>query len=89
MSVGSTVATVLTLLISLGFSYFINNFGQYNKFYGSIGSIAVFMVWMYINSIALIIGFELNTSIYFHKYKNLEESEMEELSESTTKKVQY
>lgn len=82
ISVGSTLATVLTLLISLGFSYFINNFGQYNKLYGSIGSIAVFMVWMYLNSFALIIGFELNASIDFNKYKNLEESETEEFSET-------
>ncbi len=81
ISLGSTLATVLTLLISLGFSYFINNFGQYNKFYGSLGSIAVFMVWMYLNSIALIVGFELNASIDYHKYKSLEESENEELSE--------
>ncbi|PLX18290.1 MAG: YihY/virulence factor BrkB family protein [Marinilabiliales bacterium] len=63
MSVGSTLATILALLSSLGFSYFVNNFGQYNKLYGSIGTIMVVLLWLYFNSFALILGFELNASI--------------------------
>ncbi|MDA3954578.1 MAG: YihY/virulence factor BrkB family protein, partial [Bacteroidales bacterium] len=60
ISPGSTLATILALLTSLGFSYFVNNFGQYNKLYGSIGTIMVILLWLYFNSIALILGFELN-----------------------------
>jgi len=63
ISAGSTVATILALLTSLGFSYFVNNFGQYNKLYGSIGTIMVVLLWLYFNSFALILGFELNASI--------------------------
>ncbi|PLX10915.1 MAG: hypothetical protein C0594_04225 [Marinilabiliales bacterium] len=63
ISAGSTLSTVLIIIASIGFSYFVNNFGQYNKLYGSIGTIIVILLWLYFNSLALIIGFELNTSI--------------------------
>jgi membrane protein len=62
-SAGSTLASVLVILTSLIFSYIINNFGQFNKFYGSIGTLMVILLWLYFNSIALLIGFELNASI--------------------------
>jgi membrane protein len=62
-SPGSTLATLLFILTSLGFSAYVNNFGQYNKLYGWIGTLMVILVWLYLNSIALLIGFELNVSI--------------------------
>ncbi len=62
-SPGSIVATLLFIISSLGFSYFVNNFGQYNKLYGSIGTLMVILLWLYFNSISLLIGFELNVSI--------------------------
>lgn len=62
-SAGSTTATILFLLSSLGFSAYVNNFGLYNKFYGSLGTLLVVMLWLYLNSIAILIGFELNVSI--------------------------
>lgn len=63
ISAGGTLAAVLCLMTSLGFSFYINNFGQYNKLYGSIGTILVVLLWLYFNAIALLIGFELNVSI--------------------------
>jgi membrane protein len=63
VSPGTILATVLSILSTLGFSYFVNNFGKYNALYGSIGTIIVFMAVIYINSLVLIIGFELNVSI--------------------------
>jgi membrane protein len=63
VSAGSTLATVLTIVISIGFAYFVNNFGSYNKLYGSIGSLLVIMLWIYFNALVLLIGFELNASI--------------------------
>jgi len=63
LSPGSMVATFLFILTSIGFSAYVNNFGQYNKLYGSIGTLIVIMIWLYLNSIALLIGFELNVSI--------------------------
>jgi membrane protein len=62
-SPGSTLATFLFILTSLGFSAYVNNFGQYNKLYGSIGTLMVILMWLYLNSIAILIGFELNVSI--------------------------
>jgi membrane protein len=62
-SPGSTLATLLFILTSLGFSAYVNNFGQYNKLYGSAGTLMVIMIWLYLNSIAILIGFELNVSI--------------------------
>ncbi len=63
ISAGSTFATLMSILVSTGFGYFVNNFGSYNKIYGSIGTLIVVMLWMYFNSLILILGFELNSSI--------------------------
>ncbi len=63
ISAGSSLATLLSIITSLGFSFYINNFGNYNKLYGSIGTILVILMWLYLNSIILLIGFELNASI--------------------------
>ncbi|MCJ7446911.1 MAG: YihY/virulence factor BrkB family protein [Bacteroidales bacterium] len=63
VSPGSTLATLLFILTSLGFSAYVNNFGQYNQLYGWIGTLMVILIWLYLNSIALLIGFELNVSI--------------------------
>lgn len=62
-SPGSSLATILVILTSVGFSIYINNFNQYNKLYGSIGTLLIIMLWLYINSFILLIGFELNVSI--------------------------
>lgn len=62
-SPGSIVATVAFILVSQGFAYYVNNFGNYNKFYGSLGTIIVLLVWIQFNSIILLIGYELNASI--------------------------
>ncbi|MEO8085514.1 MAG: YihY/virulence factor BrkB family protein [Bacteroidota bacterium] len=63
VSAGSTFATVLTIMLSIGFAFFVNNFGQYNKVYGSIGTLIVILLWIYFNSLILLLGFELNASI--------------------------
>lgn len=63
ISAGSTFATILTIVISLGFSYYVNHFGQYNKIYGSIGTLIVLLLWLYFNALVLLIGYELNWSI--------------------------
>ena len=63
MSAGSTLATLLFITTSLGFSAYLNNFNQYNKLYGSMGTILVILLWLYLNSLTLLIGFELNASI--------------------------
>ncbi len=67
INIGSIMATMLSLLTSLGFSYFINNFGRYNEIYGSIGALIVMMVWIQFNSFIMLVGFELNASLAVHK----------------------
>ncbi|MFN8153668.1 MAG: YihY/virulence factor BrkB family protein [Bacteroidia bacterium] len=63
ISAGSSLATLLIVLTSLGFNYFITNFGQYNKLYGSIGTLIIILIWLYINSFVILVGYELNVSI--------------------------
>ena len=64
VTAGSTLATILSLLTSWGFAFYVNNFGQYNKIYGSIGTLIVMLMWIYFNSYILLLGFELNASIH-------------------------
>src|SRR6202012_345561 len=63
LSPGSVLATGLAVLTSLGFTFYINNFSSYNKIYGSIGTLIVIMIWLYLNSLIILIGFELNASV--------------------------
>jgi membrane protein len=62
-SAGSWLATILAFITIWGFSFYINHFGSYNKVYGSIGTLIVVMIWLYLNSFILLIGFELNASV--------------------------
>ncbi|MBI1342600.1 MAG: YihY family inner membrane protein [Terrimonas sp.] len=63
MNPGSILATFLMLVFTIVFTYWVNHFSNYNKLYGSIGTIMMLMVLIYFNSIVLLIGFELNVSI--------------------------
>jgi membrane protein len=63
-SIGSLVATLLCLGVSYGFSYYITNFGTYNKVYGSIGVLIALMVWIQLITIVLLVGYEINASIH-------------------------
>lgn len=63
MSPGALVSTFFIIIVSLGFAWFVNNFGQFNKLYGSLGALLVLLLWIYFNMIVLLIGFELNTAI--------------------------
>jgi len=64
---GSILATSLAILTSVGFTYYTNNFSSYNKVYGSIGTLIVVMIYLYLNSLILLIGFELNASVDLSK----------------------
>lgn len=64
---GALLATMLSLLISAGFSYYVNNFGSYNDLYGSIGALIVILLWLQFNAMAILIGFEFSASIVVNK----------------------
>jgi membrane protein len=60
---GSLLATFMMIAFTMLFSFWVVNFGNYNKLYGSISAILILMLLIYANSLVLLIGFELNVSI--------------------------
>ncbi|OIK11674.1 YihY/virulence factor BrkB family protein [Bacillus sp. MUM 13] len=62
---GAITATLVWLIISLGFSFYVSNFGNYASTYGSLGGVIVLMLWLYFTGLALVIGGEINA--LFHK----------------------
>jgi len=66
-SPGAILATILSIITSIGFGWYVSNFASYNKLYGSIGALIVLMLFIYINALTLLVGFELNTSIEVNK----------------------
>ncbi|MCB0571518.1 MAG: YihY/virulence factor BrkB family protein [Phaeodactylibacter sp.] len=74
-SPGATLATLLCILSSLAFSFYVNEFNTYNELYGSIGAIIVLMLWIQIISFILLVGFELNASIAVNRDLKAEREE--------------
>lgn len=70
ISPGSVIATFLIIMLTALFFYAVNHLVNYNKIYGSIGTLIIFLVWVSYMSQILLIGFELNASIIVHR-KNL------------------
>jgi membrane protein len=60
---GSVCAVIGWILASLGFAYYVNNFGSYNATYGSIGAVIVLLTWMYVTGFFILVGGELNSEI--------------------------
>ncbi len=63
VSPGALLATLLVWLTSYLFGIYVTDFSQYNQLYGSIGTLMIIQLWLYVNAIGLIIGFELNASM--------------------------
>lgn len=78
VSPGVTLATILSLATSVAFSFYIDGFNRYDtytKFYGSIATIIIVMLWLQLNALILIIGFELNAAIAVHRDLTVVEEE--------------
>ncbi len=71
ISIGSVFTTVLILLSSYVFGIYVVKFAKYNELYGSIGTLLIFMFYIWINCMILLLGFELNATINKLKRKNL------------------
>lgn len=71
-SLGAFVATALNILVTVGLSVYLSNFATYNKLYGSIGTIIALMLWLYMTSMVLLIGFEMNAVLEVAKEKEKE-----------------
>jgi membrane protein len=63
ISPGSVVAVVIWIVASALFAFYVANFGSYNKTYGTLGGMVVFLVWMWITNLAVLFGAELNAEI--------------------------
>ncbi|PHQ30505.1 YihY/virulence factor BrkB family protein [Leeuwenhoekiella nanhaiensis] len=63
-SIGATVTTFLFILTTYLFGLYINNFSTYNELYGSLGALLILMVYIWLNSNLLLLGFELNAAMY-------------------------
>ena len=68
---GGIFATIGWIITSLVFSFYVSNFGKYSTTYGSVGGVIVLLVWLYISSIIIILGGEINASIEFFKLNGL------------------
>jgi membrane protein len=60
---GSVLALVLSVLASVGFAFYVANFGSYDKTYGTLGGVVSFLVWLWIINIAVLLGVELNAEL--------------------------
>lgn len=69
---GATVATILWLLASWGFSFYVSNFANYGEMYGSIAAVVILMFWLFITSLTLLIGGELNSATEAYAQNELE-----------------
>ena len=63
ISWGAAAAAVVWVLVSAGFSFYVSHFGSYNKTYGSLGAVIGFMTWIWISSIVILMGAELNAEL--------------------------
>lgn len=63
VSWGSIVATILWLVCSSFFSLFVSNFGNYNETYGSLGAVAVLLLWFWMSALTILFGAEINATL--------------------------
>ncbi|WP_299061261.1 YihY/virulence factor BrkB family protein [uncultured Polaribacter sp.] len=69
-SAGAVLTTVVTLCTFYLFGIYVVKFAQYNQLYGSIGTLLILMVFVWLNAIILLLGFELNASLYALRQRN-------------------
>ena len=77
VSAGSVCATLASVAATSIFFFLVNNFLNYNKIYGSIGTLIAFMVWVWLNTIVILLGYELNVSILLGKLSREENDDDE------------
>mgnify|MGYP006189242225 CR=1 FL=1 len=68
---GAILATLLWLLASWGFSFYVSNFGNYGEMYGAISAVVVLMLWLFLTSFIILLGAELNAEIVQYTTKEL------------------
>lgn len=76
VSPGALIATFLSILITIAFTFFVDQFGRYNILYGSLGTVMVVMIMIFLNSLSVLIGFEFNLAIHTLKTEEEEKKEI-------------
>lgn len=74
LSPGALLATFLVWLTSYLFGIYVTDFSRYNQLYGSIGTLMIIQLWIFVNAVGLIIGFELNASMAEAKRQNQDQA---------------
>ena len=78
MNAGALFATIGIILITLGYSIYVNNFSNYSLFYGSISGIIMMMIWIYLLSFVLVLGIAINSTVYENYKKIMNKKKNEE-----------
>lgn len=65
---GAIITSVLWMLISLAFSFYVSNFGSYSATYGSLGGLIILMIWFFLTGLILVVGAEIN--VVYHRKKH-------------------
>ncbi|MFC0559528.1 YihY/virulence factor BrkB family protein [Halalkalibacter alkalisediminis] len=73
VTVGAVTATVGWQIISLAFSSYVSNFGNYTATYGSLGGVIILMLWFFLTGIILVIGGEINATLYQQKHQTVDQ----------------
>ncbi len=63
LSIGAITAAVLWLLVTVGFSFYANNFGRFNETYGTLGGVVVLLLWFFLSGLMVLLGAELNDEL--------------------------
>ena len=86
---GATLATIVSIIATVGFAFYVNNFGSYNRLYGSIGTLLIVLILIYTNCLIILYGYELNASIDKARKHHLKPAEMTaaNLEQSVEKRV--
>jgi membrane protein len=64
---GSVFSTIGWIVVSIGFSFYVNNFGSYSRLYGSIGVVIVLLTWLFLTSLIIMLGGEINATLAFDR----------------------
>jgi membrane protein len=81
VSLGSVVVTVVWALVSLLFSFYVNNFGSYDKTYGAIAGVIVLMLWLYLTCYLVLLGAEINAETEHQTAQDTTEGEPRPMGE--------
>ena len=68
---GTVIALFAWLIVSMFFSFYVENFANYSVIYGTLGAVIVLLIWLYVTSVILILGAEINATIDTVKSKNV------------------